>query len=167
MTHSPIRTAAAVASAWLFATLPFSAGHAEVATSPIYGVRIPPGYRQWPLVAVSHEAGLDELRAILGNPSTIKAFRDRRPSFPDGSIFVKLAWIHTPLAGSTGAFVAGAPTTVQVMIKDSNRYAATGGWGFGRFVDGVPVNLAQHETCFACHQALAASHDFIFTRYAP
>jgi hypothetical protein len=35
--------------------------------SPIYGVKIPAGYRAWEMVAVSHEAGLDELRGVLGN----------------------------------------------------------------------------------------------------
>jgi len=54
-----------------------------------------------------------------------------------------------------------------VMIKDSKRYAATGGWGFGRFVNGKPADEAQHRTCFACHEARVKAHDFVFTRYAP
>lgn len=53
------------------------------------------------------------------------------------------------------------------MIKDSAKYAATGGWGFGRFVGGKPVDEAQHETCFACHEARVKGHDFVFTRFAP
>jgi hypothetical protein len=56
---------------------------------------------------------------------------------------------------------------VQVMVKDAKRYAATGGWGFGRFIDGKPVDEAQHQTCFACHEARARNHDYVFTRYAP
>ena len=47
------------------------------------------------------------------------------------------------------------------------KYAATGGWGFGRFVDGKPADEAQHHTCFACHQARVKNHDFVFTRWAP
>jgi hypothetical protein len=39
------------------------------------------------------------------------------------------------------------------MVKDSKKYAATGGWGFGRFINGKPVDEAQHRACFACHQA--------------
>jgi len=65
------------------------------------------------------------------------------------------------------ASIPGAATTVQVMVKDSRRYASTGGWGFGRFVDGKPVDKAQHETCFACHAARVADRDYVFTRYAP
>jgi hypothetical protein len=29
------------------------------------------------------------------------------------------------------------------MVKDSRRYASTGGWGFGRFVNGQPVDASQ------------------------
>ena len=61
----------------------------------------------------------------------------------------------------------GRPTTVQIMVKDSKKYASTGGWGFGRFMDGKPVDAAQHKTCFACHAANVKGHDLVFTRYAP
>jgi len=54
-----------------------------------------------------------------------------------------------------------------VMVKDSKKYAATGGWGFGRFIDGKPVDEAQHRTCFACHQANVKGHDIVFTRFVP
>jgi hypothetical protein len=72
-----------------------------------------------------------------------------------------------PLAGIDGAFVPGRATTVQIMVKDSKKYASTGGWGFGRFIDGKPVDEAQHKTCFPCHAANAEQHDFVFTRFAP
>lgn len=133
--------------------------------SPIYGVTIPVGYRQWELVAPSHEAGkLDELRAILGNEISMKAYREETLPFPDGAILAKLAWKQVALADVDGAFVPGRTTTVQIMVKDSKKYASTGGWGFGRFIDGKPVNEAQHKTCFACHEAHAKGHDFVFTR---
>ena len=136
--------------------------------SPIFGVTIPSGYRQWQLVAPSHEAGqLDELRGILGNEIAIKAYLDGTLPFPDGAILAKLAWKHVPLTGISVAFVPGHTTTVQIMVKDSKQYASTGGWGFGRFIDGKPVDEAQHRTCFPCHQAYVKDHDFVFTRYAP
>jgi hypothetical protein len=87
--------------------------------------------------------------------------------FPDGSILVKLAYKRVQSNEFPAAFVPGSPTTVQVMVKDSKRYASTGGWGFGRFLGGVPVDEAQHRTCFACHAAHVHGHDFVFTRYAP
>jgi Cytochrome P460 len=136
--------------------------------SPIFGVTIPQGYRQWELVAPSEEADpLNELRAILGNAVAIKAFRDGTLPFPDGTILAKLAWKHVPSAEFGPASVPGAATTVQIMVKDSKKYADTGGWGFGRFVGGKPVDEAQHQTCFPCHAALVQSHDFVFTRFAP
>ena len=65
------------------------------------------------------------------------------------------------------ASIPGAVTTVQFMVKDSKKYAATGGWGFARFIDGKPADEAQHQTCYACHQARVKNHDLVFTRYAP
>ena len=41
----------------VFASTAFSAGYADETASPIYGVTIPAGYRQWELVSVAHEAG--------------------------------------------------------------------------------------------------------------
>ncbi len=136
--------------------------------SPIYGVTIPDGYRQWQLIAPALEAEpLDELRAVLGNAVAVKAYREGTLPFPDGTVLVKLAWKQKPSSEFEPATVPGAATTVQVMVKDSKKYAATGGWGFGRFIDGKPVDEAQHQTCFACHEARVKGHDFVFTRWAP
>jgi hypothetical protein len=55
---------------------------------------------------------------------------------------------------------------MQVMVKDSKKYAATGGWGFGDFEDGRPGSEELHKTCFSCHEP-AKDHDFVFTHYAP
>jgi hypothetical protein len=136
--------------------------------SPIYGVAIPDGYRQWELIAPALERDpLNELRAVVGNETAIKAYRSGELPFPDGTILVKLAWKRAQSSEFEPATIPGPATTVQVMVKDSKKYAATGGWGFGRFIDGKPVDAAQHETCFACHEARVRSHDFVFTRYAP
>lgn len=135
--------------------------------SPIFGVKIPQGYRRWQLIAPAQEAPpLDELRATLGNRVAISAYRTGARPFPDGTILVKLAWKRGQSPEFAPASVPGAATTVQVMVKDSRRYASTGGWGFGRFVDGRPVDRAQHEACFACHDARVAERDFVFTRFA-
>jgi Cytochrome P460 len=146
----------------------FTAGRADDESSPIFGVKIPAGYRQWELIAPSHEAGdFNELRGILGNAISIKAYREGTLPFPDGAMLAKLAWKREPSSEFPGAFVPGHSTTVQIMVRDSKKYASTGGWGFGRFIDGKAVDQAQHETCFACHQANVKDHDFVFTRFAP
>ena len=159
---------AAIAAACITASLPFAVGHADdgALASPIFGVKIPAGYRDWKLIAVGEETGLDELRSVLGNATAVKAYQESKTTFPDGTVLVKLAWKRKPVAGLEGAFVTGPATTVQVMVKDSVKYAATGGWGFGRFIDGKPVDAAQHETCFVCHEAHARDQDFVFTHFA-
>ncbi|PDT91787.1 cytochrome C oxidase subunit III [Bradyrhizobium sp. Y36] len=136
--------------------------------SPIFGVTIPPGYKQWELIAPAEEAApLDELRAVVGNQTAIDAYQTGRLPFPDGTILVKRAWKRKQSPEFASATIPGAATTVQVMVKDSRKYAATGGWGFGRFVGGKPVDEAQHRTCWGCHEARAKSQDYVFTRLAP
>lgn len=116
-------------SAGVTTSMSSTAGRAEDDGSPIFGVKIPTGYRDWELIAVAHESGLDELRGVLGNAIAVKAYQDGRLPFPDGTILAKLAWKHVPLTEIDGAFVTGAATTVQIMVKDTKKYATTGGWG--------------------------------------
>jgi hypothetical protein len=66
-----------------------------VTASPIYGVKIPDGYRRWVLIAPAQEAEpLNELRAVVGNDLAIKAYQESTLPFPDGTVLVKLAWKH-------------------------------------------------------------------------
>jgi len=151
-----------------------ASGQADGEAAPIFGVKIPPGYRDWRLISVAHEEGnLNDLRAILGNDVAIKASRERKLPFPDGTIIARLAWSYDPLEESSKAFghpqsfVAGPPKNgIQFMVKDSGKYASTGGWGFAQFDDGKPASEAVHNTCFGCH-ATVKTRDFVFNRYAP
>ena len=150
-----------------------TSGHADQEAAPIFGITIPPGYRDWKLISVAHEAGsLNDLRAVLGNDVAIKAYRKGTLPFPDGTIIARLAWSYVPseendkIFGRDQSFVAGAATNVQFMVKDSKKYAATGGWGFAQFKDGKPDATAQLKTCFPCHEPVKA-RDYVFTRYAP
>lgn len=93
---------------------------ADSAPSPIYGVTIPDGYRQWGLVAPAQEADpLNELRVVLGNSAALKAYREGKLPFPDGTVLAKLAWKHEPSPDFKTASIPGAATTVQFMVKDS------------------------------------------------
>jgi hypothetical protein len=115
-----------------------ASGEADGEGAPIFGVKIPAGYRDWRLISVAHEQGnLNDLRAILGNDIAIKASREGKLPYPDGTIIARLAWSYNPLPESSEAFgrlqsfVAGVPKNgVQFMVKDSRKYASTGGWGF-------------------------------------
>jgi hypothetical protein len=66
----------------------------ESNASPIYGITIPAGYRDWRLISVNHLAGgsLKQVRAQLGNDIAMKAFRERKLTFPDGTIIAALHW---------------------------------------------------------------------------
>ena len=156
-----------------------ASGHADEETSPIYGVKIPAGYRDWKLITVDNlliAGKVDQLRAQLGNDIAIKTFKEGKVPFPDGTIIAAIHWTRVPsednnkvLAGpfpGAQSFVIASPVNVQFMVKDSKKYAATGGWGFADFKDGKPGDKALHETCFACHTP-AKDRDYVFTRYAP
>lgn len=150
-----------------------TSGLADEEAAQIFGIKIPPGYRDWRLISVAHEAGnLNDLRAILGNDVAMKAYREGKLPFPDGAIIARLAWEYVSSEennkafGRFQSFVAGSPTNVQFMVKNSKKYGATGGWGFAQFKDGKPDGKADLKTCFPCHEP-AKARDFVFTRYAP
>jgi Cytochrome P460 len=147
--------------------------HADDPAAPIFVTKIPPGYRDWRLISVSHEAGkLNSIGAVLGNDVAIKAYREGKLPYPDGTIIAALHYGHVPSAennkvfGQAQSFVPGPPTNIQFMVKDSTKYAATGGWGFATFVDGKPAAAASMKSCFPCHNQAKAS-DLVFTHYAP
>src|SRR5262247_2071805 len=86
---------AVVALAGVVAYMAPASGQADGEAAPIFGVTIPPGYRDWRLISVAHEAGdLNDLRAILGNDIAIKAYREGTRPFPDGTIIARLAWSY-------------------------------------------------------------------------
>jgi hypothetical protein len=148
--------------------------------SPIYNVTIPDGYRDWHLIAVAKLEGgkLMQLRAQLGNDIAIAAFREGKLPFPDGSMIAALHWDEVSsddnnkvlAKGFPGAelqsSVPGAALNAQFMVKDSKKYAASGGWGFADFKNGKPGDEALHKTCFACHEP-AKDRDYVFTHYVP
>ena len=153
-----------------------ASGHADRGATPVYVTKSFPGYRDWKLVSVAHEAGsLNDIRAILGNDTAIKAYRESKLPFPEGTVIARIAWTYVPseennkIFGQVQSFVPGsAPASyLQFIVKDSKKYAATGGWGYGQFdKDGKPADEAPLKTCFPCHRKIEA-RDFVFTHYAP
>ena len=142
--------------------------------SPVFVTEMPPGYRDWRLISVAHEEGnLHSFAAVLGNDVAINAYREGKLPFPDGAIIASLHYHHVPsvennkVFGRDQSFVPGDPSNIQFMIKDSKKYASTGGWGFGHFQDGKPLtDKAKIMGCFDCHSQIS-SRDLVFTRYAP
>ena len=155
-------------------TLLTAPGRAEAEADQGPAIPLPPGYRDWRLISVAHEEGkLNDLRAILGNDLAIEAARQGKLPYPEGAIIARLAWSYDPLKESSEAFghpqsfVAGLPKNgVQFMVKDSIKYASTGGWGFAQYDGDKPAAAAVHQNCFPCHRIVEA-RDFVFNRYAP
>jgi len=167
----------------------FGAKSEDQKTSLNLVTEIPAGYRDWNMISVASVGGkLSDLRVKLGNDVAIKAYREGTIPFPDGTIIARLAWHRVTSEENnvafrrpaerqglsseettkllTESFVAGPAMNVQFMVKDSKKYGATGGWGFGQFTAGKLDNESVHKTCFSCHGP-AKDHDFVFTHYAP
>jgi len=163
----------AVAAVGVVAYIGPAYGQPNGEATPIFVNKIPPGFRDWRLISVAHEEGnLNSFAAVLGNDVAIRAYREGKVPFPNGTIIAALHYGHVPseennkVFGRSQSFVAGAPTNIQFMVKDSEKYATTGGWGFAHFKDGQPGDEALMKTCFPCHNQ-AKARDLVFTRYAP
>ena len=170
---------AAAAATGVIASSIRAFGDADEEAAPIYGVKIPAGYRDWKLIAVNQlqiPGKGDQLRGQLGNDIAVNAIKEGKLPFPDGSIIAAIHWTRVLSEDNDKAlaakfpgaqsFVVGSPLNVQFMVKDSKKYAATGGWGFADFTNGKPGDKTLHEACFTCHIP-QKDHDYVFTRYAP
>jgi hypothetical protein len=137
------------------------------------------GYEGWHLVSVSQDGGL--FAAILANPTMIEAYRAGIPGngkpFPDGSKMAKIHWNPKKLETFPAATVPGAKHDVDFMVKDSKRFADSGGWGWavfeyeaasGKFRPGTTTDTPPqgHDAkCgFACH-TVVKTRDYVFTDY--
>ncbi len=142
--------------------------------APVYGARLPAGYRDWKLISVAHEAGKNnDIRAILGNDIAVRAYRKGTRPFPDGAVIVRLAWRYESSPRNDAvfpapqSFVAGEPTNVQVSVKDARRYTSSGGWGYGQFDNGRSnPDETLTRSCAACHARLNPDDDQVFTAYS-
>jgi hypothetical protein len=130
------------------------------------------GYEDWKVIAVSQTGNL--VVAILGNPEIIAAYQAGIPGngkpFPDGS---KMAKIHWNAKKSTEAPVPTiVPDTlhdVDVMVRDSKRFAGSGNWGYAQFnydtASDTFTPLGTGANCgFTCHTIVKAK-DYVFTAY--
>ena len=131
------------------------------------------GYDTWQTIAPSQTP--EELKAILGNAVMIKALRDGIPGngkpVPDGAMMTKIDWLKH--SSATSPYPVDVPNTlksVSFMVKDSKRFADSGGWGYAQFTytpasdSFTPVGTG--SACgYACHTRVKAN-DYVFTKYA-
>jgi hypothetical protein len=161
---------------------------AAISTQDRYTVRVPgglafsefKGYERWQVISVSHNGGT--LAVILGNPMMIEAYKAGIPEngkpFPDGAKMAKIHWTAKKNETAPGQpMVAGNLHDVDVMVKDSKRFADSSGWGYGEFeyesasdsfrpgtTTDQPPQGGDAKCGAACHIA-ARSRDFVFTEF--
>jgi hypothetical protein len=137
------------------------------------------GFESWQVVSISLDGDL--LAAILANPAMIEAYQAGAPGngkpFPDGAKMAKVHWNPVKMEIFPSALVPGTQHDVDFMVKDSKRFADSGGWGYAVFEHDAatdtfrPGNLtdkppqANDAKCgFACH-TIAKARDYVFTDY--
>jgi hypothetical protein len=130
------------------------------------------GYEEWQMVNVS-QAG-DKIEVILGNPAMIEAYKTGLPAegkfFPDGVRMAKIHWLWKKSeVDPNHALVPDTLHDVDLMVKDSKRFAATGGWGYAQFNYDAATDaftpLGTGAACgYACHTIVKAK-DYVFTEF--
>jgi Cytochrome P460 len=137
------------------------------------------GYETWQVVSVSHDGPL--LAAILANPVMIDANAAGIPGngkpFPDGAKLAKIHWNPKMMETFPAAIVPGTQHDMDFMVKDSKRFADSGGWGWAVFeydaasdtfrpgtLADQPPQANDAKCGFACHTIVEKS-DYVFTEY--
>jgi len=138
---------------------------AEEIPKTLTGIPYQPDYKNWQVVSTTDRIDNNTMRVIFGNPIAIKAIAEHHINpWPEGTIFAKVAW--DKLQDADGNVKAGAFKQVEYMIKDSNKYKNTKGWGWARFktMKLLPYgkNIGYATECVNCHRPVA-NNDFVFT----
>lgn len=138
---------------------------AEEIPKTMTGVPYQPDYKNWQVVSTTDRIDNNTMRVIFGNPIAIKAIAEHHINpWPEGTIFAKVAW--DKLQDADGNVKAGAFKQVEYMIKDSDKYKTTKGWGWARFktMKLLPYgkNIGYATECVNCHRPVA-NNDFVFT----
>jgi Cytochrome P460 len=130
----------------------------------------PKGFRKWVHVksvlvgpqsaAFATEGGIHH---IYANDKALEGYDTGK--FPDGSVIVYDLLETREIAGNT---VEGPTRRVDVMVKQRERYAATGGWEFSSFRGGNQtegkLTAERQAICAVCH-ANRKEHDFVFSEF--
>ena len=129
------------------------------------GVAFIPGFENWRVISITDRFDNGSFRAIYGNETAVKAISEGKTNpWPDGTVFAKAAWKQQ--VDSSGHITRGSFYQVEFMIKESNKYSSTLGWGFGRWrgEELKPYGKDSRFTgeCVSCHRPLKNS-DFTFT----
>jgi len=133
-------------------------------------VPYPDGYRRWANVKAALTAPKSDADARAGihhiyvNQLALRGYQTGR--FPEGSVIV------FDLLGTTtenGTTKEAARKLVDVMHKDSTRFADTGGWGYEEFRGDTRVRVIgdrARTACFQCHTQ-RKDQGFVFSALRP
>ena len=136
----------------------------DVKPSP-NGIQYIPDYRNWKAISTTDRFDNGTMRIIFGNDIAVKAIQDHNTNpWPDGTTFAKTAWKQNVLPD--GSITSGAFIQVEFMIKDTQKYSKTKGWGFARFkgdhLKPYGDNADFAKECVECHQPMK-KRDYVFT----
>jgi hypothetical protein len=163
-------------------------GASAISAQDKYTVQVPGGlafsefrgYEDWPVIAISENGG--KMAMIVGNPIMIDAYKAGVPGngqpFPDGAKMAKIHWSPRKQETYPGPpTVPGTQLNADFMVKDSKRFADSGGWGWGSFdydaasdtfspaTEAATPPQGHDAKCgFACH-SLVKNRDYVFTEY--
>jgi Haem-binding domain/Cytochrome P460 len=143
-----------------------SAGSAQTVSPAPNGIAFLPEYKDWKAISSTERFDNHTLRQILGNDMAVKAIAENKINpWPDGTAFAKIAWFQQ--ADANGLVHPGAFYQVEFMIRDSQKYAATKGWGWARWrgADLKPYGKDSHfaDECVGCHSPLEKTN-YVFTK---
>jgi hypothetical protein len=143
-----------------------------IAAASADDLKLPTGYRTWFHVntMVIDKASplfdsLGGMHNVYANARAVDGLK-KSGSFPNGSQFVTDLHDFTITDGS---YVEGPRKAVATMIKDSKKYASTGGWGFQLWAEGdstKPQVTDAAKQCFECHEP-KKSQGYVFSTYIP
>jgi hypothetical protein len=141
---------------------------AAIAADPApNGIALPEGYKEWRLLSVHQRTDNNTIRAVLGNDLAIKAAREGQTNpWPKGAILGKVVWRAVKHDKWEAALEPGALVHAEFMLKDAERYASTGGWGYARWLGqeqkpyGKDASFVQE--CVGCHTPVK-DRDWVFT----
>ncbi|MGI9417263.1 MAG: cytochrome P460 family protein [Geminicoccaceae bacterium] len=147
---------------------------------------IPDGFREWVFLGApltpnglnGGEAGFPEFHHVYVEPGAYAEYK-ATGEFPEGTTIVKELVLLKEGDYEDGSrdeasgrgFFAKEFAGIDMMVKDSDRFAETDGWGFFNFGHHAPpyaetAAAAPNESCAFCHTA-SATHDMVFTTFYP
>jgi hypothetical protein len=135
------------------------------------GLALPDDLLDWRVIGVVQRPDDGSIRVVVGNDTAVDAARsDQTDPWPEGSMLAHYVWTagNNPNNDNVNPdFLASNEfRAVTLMVKDSDEYAADGGWAYGIWRGPnlePPTDPTFDRACVNCHVANVADNDFVFT----